>query len=132
MQHNIIINILESNQPPTWSLVCRPTWSLVCRPTWSLVCRPTWSLVCRPMSCIRFNVEIDLPIVTIIVCRSGVTVKLFCTVKPLYSEQSRDPKKCSLYGGVHPRGVRYVHAHMCQKCNVHMYIKTDLPNLFDF
>ena len=56
------------------------------------------------------------------------------TVKPLYSEQSRDPNKCSLYGGVHPRGVRYVHAHMCQKYNVpvHMYIKTDLPNLFDF
>ena len=47
------------------------------------------------------------------------------TVKPLYSEQSRDPNKCSLYGGVHPRGVRYVHAHMCQKYNVHMYIKTD-------
>ena len=47
------------------------------------------------------------------------------TVKPLYSEQSRDPKKCSLYGGVHPRGVRYVHAHMCQKYNVHMYITTD-------
>ena len=44
-----------------------------------------------------------------------------CTVKPLYSEQSRDPNKCSLYGGVHPRGVRYVHAHMCQKYNVHMY-----------
>ena len=43
------------------------------------------------------------------------------TVKPLYSEQSRDPKKCSLYGGVHPRGVRYVHAHMGQKYNVHMY-----------
>ena len=55
------------------------------------------------------------------------------TVKPLCSDQSRDPKKCSLYGGVHPRGVRYVHAHMCQKYNVpvHMYIKTDLPNLFD-
>ena len=35
------------------------------------------------------------------------------TVKPLYSEQSRDPKKCSLYRGVHPRGVRYVHVHMC-------------------
>ena len=37
----------------------------------------------------------------------------YCTVKPLYSEQSRDPKKCSLYRGVHPRGVRYVHVHMC-------------------
>ena len=24
--------------------------------------------------------------------------------------------------GVHPRGVRYVHAHMCQKYNVYMYI----------
>ena len=35
------------------------------------------------------------------------------TVKPLYSEQSRDPKKNSLYRGVHPRGVRYVHVHMC-------------------
>ena len=44
------------------------------------------------------------------------------TVKPLYSEQSRDPNKGSLYGGVHPRGVRYVHAHMCQNYNVHMYI----------
>ena len=42
------------------------------------------------------------------------------TVKPLYSEQSRDPKKCSLYGGVHPRGVRHVHAHMCLKYNVHI------------
>ena len=50
------------------------------------------------------------------------SIRYTCTVKPLYSEQSRDPKKCSLYGGVHPRGVRYVHAHMCQKCNVHMYI----------
>ncbi len=34
------------------------------------------------------------------------------TVKPLYSEQSRDPQFCSLYGGVHPRGVRYGHAHV--------------------
>ena len=42
------------------------------------------------------------------------------TVKPLYSEQSRDPKKCSLYGGVHPRGRRYVHAHMCLKYNLHI------------
>ena len=42
------------------------------------------------------------------------------TVKPLYSEQSRDPNKCSLYRGVHPRGVRYVHAHMCLKYNVHI------------
>ena len=41
-------------------------------------------------------------------------------MKPLYSEQSRDPKKCSLYRGVHPRGVRYVHAHMCLKYNVHI------------
>ena len=39
--------------------------------------------------------------------------QMCCTVKPLYSEQSRDPKKCSLYRGVHPRGVRYVHVHMC-------------------
>ena len=44
------------------------------------------------------------------------------TVKPLYSEQSRDPNKCSLYGGVHPRGVRYVLAHMCQKYNVYTCI----------
>ena len=44
-----------------------------------------------------------------------------CTVKPLYSEQSRDPKNVHYTGGVHPRGVRYVHAHMCQKYNVHMY-----------
>ena len=43
-----------------------------------------------------------------------------CTVKPLYSEQSRDPNKCSLYGGVHPRGVRYVHAQI--QCT---HIKTD-------
>ena len=42
------------------------------------------------------------------------------TVKPLYSEQSRDPKQCSLYGGVHPRGRRYVHAHMCLKYNLHI------------
>ena len=42
------------------------------------------------------------------------------TVKPLYSEQSRDPKKCSLYGGVHPRGARYVNAYMCLKYNVHI------------
>ena len=42
------------------------------------------------------------------------------TVKPLYSEQSRDQKKCSLYGGVHPRRVRYVHADMCLKYNVHI------------
>ena len=44
------------------------------------------------------------------------------TVKPLYSEHSRDPKKCSLYGGVHPRGVRsevrYVHADICLNYNV--------------
>ena len=31
------------------------------------------------------------------------------TVKPLYSEQSWDPNICSLYRGVHPRGVIYVH-----------------------
>ena len=65
---------------------------------------------------------------------NGITRKIFdrflynfaqlflsCTVKPLYSEWSRDPKKCSLYGGVHPRGVRYVHAHMCLKYNVHIF-----------
>ena len=45
-------------------------------------------------------------------CEPGITVK------PLYSEQSRDPKKCSLFGGVHPRGVRYVHADMCLNYNV--------------
>ena len=28
-------------------------------------------------------------------------------MKPLYSEQSWDPKICSLYRGVHPRGVIY-------------------------
>ena len=66
------------------------------------------------------------------------------TVKPFYSEQSRDPNKCSLYGGVHPPGVRYVHAHMLLKYNVHILkvtsqiyltfarIKTDWPNFFDF
>ena len=42
------------------------------------------------------------------------------TVKPLYSEQSLDPNKCSLYGGVHPRGRRYVHAHMCLKYDLHI------------
>ena len=52
------------------------------------------------------------------------------TVKSLYSEQSRDPKKCSLYGGVHPRGVRYVHAHMCLKYNVHI-LKLFRPCLRD-
>ena len=41
------------------------------------------------------------------------------TVKPLYSEQSRDPKKCSLYRGVHPRGMRYVHVHICLQYIVH-------------
>ena len=52
----------------------------------------------------------------------------YCTVKPLYSEQSRDPKKCSLYRGVHLRGVIYVHVHMtlCLQYNVH--IKT-VPSL---
>ena len=54
----------------------------------------------------------------------------YCTVKPLYSEQSRDPNKCSLYGGVHPRGVRYVHAHMCLKYNVHL-LKLFRPCLRD-
>ena len=34
--------------------------------------------------------------------------------------KSRDQKKCSLYGGVHPRGVIYVHADMCLKYNVHI------------
>ena len=47
-------------------------------------------------------------------------IPVACTVKSLYSEQSRDPKKCSLYGGVHPKGVRYVHAYMCLKYNVHI------------
>ena len=46
---------------------------------------------------------------------TGLLPTFTYTVKPLYSEQSRDPKTCSLYGGVHPRGVRYGHAHMCQK-----------------
>ena len=50
----------------------------------------------------------------------AVSVLLNTTVKPLYSEQSRDPTKCSLYGGVHPRGVRYIPAHMCLKYNVHI------------
>ena len=49
-----------------------------------------------------------------------LTAKMQHTVKPLYSEHSRDPNKCSLYGGVHPRGVRYVHAHMYLKYNVHI------------
>ena len=52
-------------------------------------------------------------------CHFTRTIKTY-TVKPLYSEQSRDPNKCSLYGGVHPRGVRYVHAHVCLKYNVHI------------
>ena len=40
-----------------------------------------------------------------------------CTVNPLCSEQSRDPNIVH-YRGVHPRGVIYVHAHMCMKYNV--------------
>ena len=47
-------------------------------------------------------------------------VKKQSTVKPLYSEQSRDQKKCSLYRGVHLRGVIYVHVHMCLQYNVHI------------
>ena len=43
----------------------------------------------------------------------AMAIRKLSTVKPLYSEQSRDPKKCSLYRGVHPGGVRYVHVHMC-------------------
>ena len=54
-----------------------------------------------------------------------------CTMKPLYSEQSRDPNKCSLYGGVHPRGVRYVHAHMCLKYNVHIKLTSQMSSTFD-
>ena len=56
-----------------------------------------------------------------------IKVSIYSTVKPLYSEHSRDPKKCSLYGGVHPRGVRYVHAHLCLNYNV-LPIKT-VPSL---
>ena len=55
---------------------------------------------------------------------SSVFTREYTTVKPLYSEQSLDPKKCSLYEGVHPRGVRYVHAHVpeiqCTGCT-HVY-----------
>ena len=39
-------------------------------------------------------------------------------MKPLYSEQSCDPKKCSLDRGVHPKVVRYFHVHMCMKYSV--------------
>ena len=42
------------------------------------------------------------------------------TVKPLYSEQSRDLTICSLYRGVHPRGAVYVHVYMCLKYTVHI------------
>ena len=62
----------------------------------------------------------------------GPSISVFLpTVKPLYSEQSRDPKKCSLYRGVHPRGVRYVHAHMCLKYN-NTHIKTVSHSRFLF
>ena len=55
-----------------------------------------------------------------------VALKMVTTVKPLYSEQSRDRTNCSLYRGVHLRGVRCVHVHMCLQYNVH--IKT-VPSL---
>ena len=42
------------------------------------------------------------------------------TVKPLYSEQSRDPKKCSLCRGVHLRGVTYVHVPAIQYTHIKM------------
>ena len=42
------------------------------------------------------------------------------TVKPLYSEQSRDLTICSLYRGVHPGGAVYVHVYMCLKYTVHI------------
>ena len=45
-----------------------------------------------------------------IFCKDPIDIheQIYGTVKLLYSEHSRDQKKCSLYGGVHPRGVRYV------------------------
>ena len=47
-------------------------------------------------------------------------INYYSTVKPLYSEQSRDPHFFSLYRGVHPIGVIYVHVYMCLKYNVHI------------
>ena len=62
----------------------------------------------------------------------GTVYQLFkqdCTVKPLYSQQSRDPNIVH-YRGVHPRGVIYFHAHMCMKYNVGpTHIKTVSPLL---
>ena len=55
------------------------------------------------------------------------------TVKPLYSEQSRDPNKCSLYGGVHPRGCEIcgdpdMFMHTC-KCLLHILKLTSQTSL---
>ena len=37
--------------------------------------------------------------------QTAIYVSELCTVKPLFSEQSHDPKKCSLYRSVHPSGL---------------------------
>ena len=72
---------------------------------------------------VYFSTRDNLPVhLAICVNLYAYNNNIIITVKPLYSEQSRDPNKCSLYGGVHPRGVRYVHAHMFLKYNVHVHI----------
>ena len=65
------------------------------------------------------------PVFAVITRALERSIKYSVTVKPLYSEQSRDPIFFH-YTGVHLRGVRYVHVHMCLQCNVH--IKT-VPSL---
>ena len=84
-----------------------------------------WLRLCFKPLCIQFvwfsTLYSYLALYYYYICAICHPILLFgTTVKPLYSEHSRDPKKCSLYGGVHPRGVRYVHAHMYLKYNVHI------------
>ena len=75
---------------------------------------PAWeTMICNPATRVRMNCKkcMKMWYETFIFYLKHYIFE--CTVKPLYSEQSRDPKKCSLYGGVHPRGVRYVVTQIC-------------------
>ena len=56
-----------------------------------------------------------------IFCKDPIDIheQIYGTVKPLYSERSRDPKKMFTIRGCSPkRGKIYVHGHKCLKYNI--------------
>ena len=86
-------------------------------------CLRVWQTVgeiAQTLSILRHPSHLPLRLMRTAILHCKCAPLIYSTVKPLYSEQSRDPNKYSLYGGVHPRGVGYVHADMCLNYNVQM------------